>query len=101
VSESEVPTVGAKFDDDRDQVVPMTRGRRDDHALVREGIGILIARSGYTVVAEASNGQEALTPGRAVIDGLAAASLRPSRRSPHRPRQARSSRHRSRRESHR
>jgi len=33
----------------------------DDHALVREGIGILIARGGFSVVAEASNGQEALT----------------------------------------
>ena len=33
----------------------------DDHALVREGIGMLIARGGFTVVAEASNGREALT----------------------------------------
>ena len=46
----------------------------DDHALVREGIGILIARGGYTVVAEASNGQEALAhasnhqPDMAVLD---------------------------------
>ena len=46
----------------------------DDHALVREGIGILIARGGYTVVAEASNGQEALVhasshqPDMAVLD---------------------------------
>jgi DNA-binding NarL/FixJ family response regulator len=46
----------------------------DDHALVREGIGILIARGGFTVVAEASNGQEALTlaashqPDIAVLD---------------------------------
>jgi DNA-binding NarL/FixJ family response regulator len=46
----------------------------DDHALVREGIGILITRGGYTVVAEASNGQEALThassyqPDVAVLD---------------------------------
>ncbi len=46
----------------------------DDHALVREGIGILITRGGYTVVAEASNGQEALTqasmyqPDMAVLD---------------------------------
>ena len=46
----------------------------DDHALVREGIGILIARSGFTVVAEASNGQEALAqassyqPDMAVLD---------------------------------
>ena len=46
----------------------------DDHALVREGIGILISRGGYTVVAEASNGQEALTqastyqPDMAVLD---------------------------------
>jgi DNA-binding NarL/FixJ family response regulator len=46
----------------------------DDHALVREGIGILIARAGFTVVAEASNGQEALThasiyqPDIAVLD---------------------------------
>ena len=46
----------------------------DDHALVREGIGILIARGGFTVVAEASNGQEALTqasshqPDMAVLD---------------------------------
>jgi two-component system response regulator NreC len=66
-------------------MVPATVGRRagsmlnrvliaDDHALVREGIGILIARSGYTVVAEASNGQEALAyassyqPDIAVLD---------------------------------
>ena len=46
----------------------------DDHALVREGIGILIARGGFTVVAEASNGQEALAhasnhqPDMAVLD---------------------------------
>ena len=46
----------------------------DDHALVREGIGILIARGGFNVVAEASNGQEALThasshqPDMAVLD---------------------------------
>jgi DNA-binding NarL/FixJ family response regulator len=46
----------------------------DDHALVREGIGILIARGGFSVVAEASNGQEALThasshqPDMAVLD---------------------------------
>src|SRR4029453_10642480 len=33
----------------------------DDHALVREGISILISPGGFTVVAEASNGQEALT----------------------------------------
>ena len=46
----------------------------DDHALVREGIGILISRGGFTVVAEASNGQEALAhasscqPDLAVLD---------------------------------
>jgi DNA-binding NarL/FixJ family response regulator len=46
----------------------------DDHALVREGIGILITRGGFTVVAEASNGQEALAhasssqPDMAVLD---------------------------------
>jgi YesN/AraC family two-component response regulator len=46
----------------------------DDHALVREGIGILISRGGFTVVAEASNGQEALAhalshqPDMAVLD---------------------------------
>jgi DNA-binding NarL/FixJ family response regulator len=46
----------------------------DDHALVREGISILISRGGFTVVAEASNGQEALTmasryqPDMAVLD---------------------------------
>ena len=46
----------------------------DDHALVREGIGILISRGGFTVVAEASNGQEALAhassyqPDIAVLD---------------------------------
>ena len=46
----------------------------DDHALVREGIGILIERGGFTVVAEASNGQEALAqasshqPDMAVLD---------------------------------
>jgi len=46
----------------------------DDHSLVREGIGILITRGGYTVVAEASNGQEALAqasisqPDMAVLD---------------------------------
>jgi DNA-binding NarL/FixJ family response regulator len=46
----------------------------DDHALVREGIGILIARGGFTVVAEASNGQEAIVhasnhqPDMAVLD---------------------------------
>jgi DNA-binding NarL/FixJ family response regulator len=46
----------------------------DDHALVREGIGILIARGGFTVVAEASNGREALDqassyqPDMAVLD---------------------------------
>ena len=46
----------------------------DDHALVREGIGILLTRGGFTVVAEASNGQEALTqasshqPDMAVLD---------------------------------
>jgi len=46
----------------------------DDHALVREGIGILIARGGFTVIAEASNGQEALAhasihqPDMAVLD---------------------------------
>ena len=46
----------------------------DDHALVREGIGILIARAGFRVVAEASNGQEALAlasshrPDMAVLD---------------------------------
>ena len=46
----------------------------DDHALVREGIGILIARAGFSVVAEASNGQEALSlasdhrPDMAVLD---------------------------------
>jgi DNA-binding NarL/FixJ family response regulator len=46
----------------------------DDHALVREGIGILIMRGGYTVVAEASNGQEAVEhayshqPDMAVLD---------------------------------
>jgi DNA-binding NarL/FixJ family response regulator len=46
----------------------------DDHALVREGIGILITRSGFTVIAEASNGQEALAhasthqPDMAVLD---------------------------------
>ena len=45
-----------------------------DHALVREGIGILITRGGFTVVAEASNGQEALAhassyqPDMAVLD---------------------------------
>ncbi len=46
----------------------------DDHAVVREGIGILIERGGFTVVAEASNGQEALAqasshqPDMAVLD---------------------------------
>jgi len=46
----------------------------DDHALVREGISILISRGGFTVVAEASNGQEALKqasryqPDMAVLD---------------------------------
>jgi len=46
----------------------------DDHALVREGIGILISRGGFSVVAEVSNGQEALThasnlqPDMAVLD---------------------------------
>jgi DNA-binding NarL/FixJ family response regulator len=46
----------------------------DDHALVREGIGILITRAGFTVIAEASNGQEALAhasthqPDMAVLD---------------------------------
>jgi two-component system response regulator NreC len=46
----------------------------DDHALVREGIGILIGRGGFTVVAEASNGREALAqascyqPDIAVLD---------------------------------
>ena len=46
----------------------------DDHALVREGIGVLITRGGFTVVAEASNGQEALAqasshqPEMAVLD---------------------------------
>jgi DNA-binding NarL/FixJ family response regulator len=46
----------------------------DDHALVREGIGILITRGGFTVIAEASNGQEALAhasthqPDMAVLD---------------------------------
>jgi DNA-binding NarL/FixJ family response regulator len=46
----------------------------DDHALVREGIGILITKGGFTVVAEASNGQEALAqasshqPDMAVLD---------------------------------
>ena len=46
----------------------------DDHALVREGIGVLITRGGFTVVAEASNGQEALArasshqPDMAVLD---------------------------------
>ena len=46
----------------------------DEHALVREGIGILITRGGFTVVAEASNGQEALAhassyqPDMAVLD---------------------------------
>ena len=46
----------------------------DDHALVREGIGILISRGGFTVIAEASNGQEALAhasthqPDMAVLD---------------------------------
>jgi two-component system, NarL family, response regulator NreC len=46
----------------------------DDHALVREGIGILISRGGFTVAAEASNGQEALAhasrdqPDLAVLD---------------------------------
>jgi DNA-binding NarL/FixJ family response regulator len=46
----------------------------DDHALVREGIGILITRGGFTVVGEVSNGQEALAhatssqPDLAVLD---------------------------------
>jgi two-component system response regulator NreC len=46
----------------------------DHHALVREGIGILITRGGFIVVAEASNGQEALArasshqPDLAVLD---------------------------------
>jgi two-component system response regulator NreC len=46
----------------------------DDHAVVREGIGILLERGGFTVVAEASNGQEALAqasshqPDMAVLD---------------------------------
>lgn len=46
----------------------------DDHELVREGLGILIARAGYTLVAVASNGQEAIEhatshqPDMAVLD---------------------------------